>query len=57
MTSRLGTDYARLDGGSGGAGSISERRTSSVKAGNSLISGSSVGKLIELEVYVDSTKL
>jgi hypothetical protein len=57
VTSRLGTDYARLDGGSGGAGSISERRSTSVKAGNSLLSGSSAGKLIELELYVDGGKL
>lgn len=58
VTSRLGTDYARLDGGSGGAGSISERRSTSVKAGNSLLGGgSSAGKLLDLELYVDGSKL
>lgn len=54
VTSRLGSDYERLGGGTGGAGGISERRAMTVKDGNSLLSGSSKGSLVELEVYISS---
>lgn len=52
VTSRLGSDYARIGGGAGGTGGLKERRAAEVRDGNSLLSGSSKGQLVELEVYV-----
>jgi hypothetical protein len=52
VTSRLGSDYARLDGGSGRSGGLSGRRQMIVSEGNSLLTGSAKGALVELEVYV-----
>lgn len=51
VTSRLGSDYERIGGGSGGTGGLTERRAAAVKDGNSLLSGSSKGTLMDLEVY------
>ena len=52
VTSRLGSDYERLGGGVGSTGGIRDRRAAIVKDGNSLLSESSKGFLVELEVYV-----